>query len=346
MGELGLPVDVPARRRRLTAALAGQGLHDNNIFDLDDPGNRDDCFVPYVRLRELFGEHGIDLDTSDRAPNPDFVIDLNVAEPSSGPSYLLALEPPTICPANEDPAVLSRYRRVFSWNDTLVDGQHIVKLNLPNDIRVWPIDGMGERPLFACIIARNKIATVADPRDLYAERIQAIRWFEQNDPGAFALYGLGWDQPAMRRGLPSRILRQLPLGALRRPPFPSYRGKVDRKTDILSRCRFNFAYENTAIPGYVTEKIFDAMFAGCVPVYWGADNITDYVPGDCFIDRRKFADTGSVVEWLRAIDEREYRIYQENIACFLSSPAARAFASEAFARTIADSIVTDLTLER
>ena len=38
------------------------------------------------------------------------------------------------------------------------------------------------------------------------------------------------------------------------------------------------------VNGYVTEKIFDAFKAGCVPVYWGAENITKYVPAECFID--------------------------------------------------------------
>ena len=40
--------------------------------------------------------------------------------------------------------------------------------------------------------------------------------------------------------------------------------------------------------GYITEKIFDSFAAWCVPVYWGASNVTDYIPEGCFIDRRKF----------------------------------------------------------
>ena len=32
------------------------------------------------------------------------------------------------------------------------------------------------------------------------------------------------------------------------------------------------------VKGYITEKIFDSFFAGVVPIYWGAENITDYVP--------------------------------------------------------------------
>ena len=41
-------------------------------------------------------------------------------------------------------------------------------------------------------------------------------------------------------------------------------------------------------PGYMTEKIWDSFKAKTVPVYWGASNIEEYVPKNCFIDYRDF----------------------------------------------------------
>ena len=41
------------------------------------------------------------------------------------------------------------------------------------------------------------------------------------------------------------------------------------KQDVLSRYLFYFAFENTIESGYVTEKVFDALKAGAVPVYLG-----------------------------------------------------------------------------
>ena len=41
---------------------------------------------------------------------------------------------------------------------------------------------------------------------------------------------------------------------------------------------FVVAMENTEIPDYVTEKVYDALFAGAIPIYLGAPNILDYVP--------------------------------------------------------------------
>lgn len=43
------------------------------------------------------------------------------------------------------------------------------------------------------------------------------------------------------------------------------------KQRVLSRYRYNIAVENSFYPAYVSEKIVDAVLAGCVPVYAGGD---------------------------------------------------------------------------
>jgi hypothetical protein len=36
--------------------------------------------------------------------------------------------------------------------------------------------------------------------------------------------------------------------------------------------------ENTITRDYVSEKVYDALAAGCIPIYWGAPNIGTYIP--------------------------------------------------------------------
>lgn len=43
----------------------------------------------------------------------------------------------------------------------------------------------------------------------------------------------------------------------------------DDKIAYLRQFRFNLCPENSNNKGYVTEKIFQAIEAGCVPIYWG-----------------------------------------------------------------------------
>jgi hypothetical protein len=45
------------------------------------------------------------------------------------------------------------------------------------------------------------------------------------------------------------------------------------KFDVLQRYAFNLCPENSLYPGYITEKIPEAFFAGCVPLTWVDPNI-------------------------------------------------------------------------
>lgn len=49
---------------------------------------------------------------------------------------------------------------------------------------------------------------------------------------------------------------------------PGYQAKLDYLRDY----RFNLCPENSDAPGYVTEKVWHAHAAGCIPVYWGSGN--------------------------------------------------------------------------
>ena len=49
----------------------------------------------------------------------------------------------------------------------------------------------------------------------------------------------------------------------------------DKKRIYLRDYIFNICPENSNADGYCTEKIFDAIAAGCIPVYWGSDNMPE-----------------------------------------------------------------------
>jgi len=46
----------------------------------------------------------------------------------------------------------------------------------------------------------------------------------------------------------------------------------DDKAAYLQQFAFNICPENTNSGGYVTEKIFEAISSGCIPIYWGSYN--------------------------------------------------------------------------
>ncbi|NOT17935.1 MAG: hypothetical protein HOP20_07725 [Sulfuriferula sp.] len=331
------------------AALCGNGLIKNSIFDTASPENRDNCFAPYALLKEKFHVSDIQIDTVDESQGRTLAFELH-QDVQHGTktiiSYLLMFETEFVKIENGDAAEWSKYRKIFTWNDDLIDGDRFVKINFPNPIQVHPIDGFANRNQFCCLISSNKALYVRDDRDLYPERVKVIRWFEMHAPNDFDLYGVGWDVPMVRGNLLGKLERRFwrALGRMvKLHPFPSFRGKVAHKRDVLMKTRFAICYENVRdLPGYITEKIFDCFFSGCVPVYWGASNITDHIPADCFIDRRQFRDTCEVYNFLKAMTEQEFIGYQQRIAAFLQSDAAYPFGSEFFAETIVTTIVQDI----
>jgi len=333
------------------AGLRGNGLVKNIIFDRDNIANRDDCFAPYALLKNVFLEHGVQIDTLDISRSTELLFELHQdvqITSKSNNNYLMLFETEFVKKSNFNASYWSRYRKIFTWCDELVDGDRFIKINFPNPISLNPIDGFKHRPYFCCLIAANKTLALRDSRNLYLERVKAIRWYEQNAPKEFDLYGAGWNMPTPCLGILGKLQRNLYQtvnGFINLNPFPSYRGRVQNKRDVLNNTRFAICYENVSnLPGYITEKIFDCFFSGCIPVYWGANNITKYIPENCFIDRRKFKDDESVYRYLKLITEDDFIGYQKEISRFLSSDRVTQFGSEFFAKTIVSTIVKDLGL--
>jgi len=156
--------------------------------------------------------------------------------------------------------------------------------------------------------------------ELYKERLEIIEHFAEKE---FDLYGIGWNTPI--------------LGGTKKlhdAVSASYRGPVQNKIEVLSQYKFTFAFENTISPGYVTEKIFDAMFAGSVPIYFGAPDITDFVHKNAFIDMCDFKNYDELEFYLRTVTEERYKEYIDAINMYIQSSEYERFSQESFAKKI------------
>jgi len=256
--------------------------------------------------------------------------------------YLVTVESEIIRPDNMNKRHHRHFRRVFTWKDTLVDGKKYIRLMLPNRIPKDPKFDAQKKDRFCTMIAGNKYTN--HPQELYTERIRAIRWFEKNHPEDFDLYGIDWNLYCFRGPKPVRLLNRIrPLRKIFVPKYPSYRGTVKSKKEILDRYKFSICYENARdISGYITEKIFDCFFSGCVPVYRGADNVKDYIPENTFIDIREYRSYEEVYDYMKNMPEKEYAGYLDAIRQFLKSDAAYPFSGECFAETILNLLNEDL----
>jgi len=157
------------------------------------------------------------------------------------------------------------------------------------------------------------------PMQLHDERLALMSALGAR--GLLDVWGPGWD----RLDSIPRHLRSLldPLRGRILGPCPDKRA-------VLRRYRFAIAFENTALKGYITEKLIDAIVAGCVPVYRGAPDAQRAVPTEAFVDCGTVGGAAATAELVATMGDCEARRIVEAGRCFLASPAADLHSYEGF----------------
>jgi hypothetical protein len=301
-------------------------------------------------LRTEFLKRGIELNNPDVNQGKEVAFSIlhdgQEIDHIPTPKYLIATENPYICPLNKNQDYLQSFNGVFTWNANLLHLPNTTHVFIPNQIEVKDTPSFTNRPIFSCIINANKAFPTPVVDDLYRERIQVIRWYQKNAPQFFSLYGLGWNKPEPAFTFSKKIsrrIKRLATQAFGYRPFPSYAGEIADKGSVYQMAKFGYCYENVAnLPDYISEKIFDCFFNGCVPVYWGSSTIEKHIPSNCYIDRRNFKNTEETHQFLLSIDETHYQKYQDNISSFLTSPKAMEFDTTSYVSIIVNKVLSDL----
>jgi hypothetical protein len=83
--------------------------------------------------------------------------------------------------------------------------------------------------------------------------------------------------------------------------------------------------------GWVTEKIFDCLVAGAIPIYLGAPDVEDWVDAECFIDARRFSGYDELRDYLLALSPAEIAAYREAGREYFGTERFKPFTKEAFA---------------
>lgn len=76
-------------------------------------------------------------------------------------------------------------------------------------------------------------------------------------------------------------------------PFPGY---TWAKVLYLRHYRFSISYENTASPGYLTEKLLHVKVAGAVPIYWGDVRVAEDFDPKGFINANELTEDEMLAE--------------------------------------------------
>lgn len=84
------------------------------------------------------------------------------------------------------------------------------------------------------------------------------------------------------------------------------------KIDFLSTRKFNICFEPFTYPGYVTEKIMHAYYAGTIPIYWGNELIASDFNRDSFINVHDFSSFDDAIEYIIEVDSNR-ELYEKTL---------------------------------
>jgi len=74
------------------------------------------------------------------------------------------------------------------------------------------------------------------------------------------------------------------------------------KHEFIRQFRFNLCFENLSLPGYATEKLVEAMWARCIPIYWGDPEIAAQFNSRSFINVSDFDTEEAAIERILQVD--------------------------------------------
>lgn len=310
--------------------------YEDKLFDTSNEVlNRDDTLVPFLELQIKKNEQGIDVHTADFLLNQDYiegggdyyslgVLDNYKALVNRDDIHLKAFvifEPPVVDPTlyKALPDLTAAFDQVYVHNiigdGYSLDGVDTTKLRQ----LFWPqprhevIEKFWERTdrKDRIVVINGNHIPRRVPNELYSKRIEAMASLAKL--GVVDLYGRGWNKWW------SRASMWLPYWKHRKALMSIYKGACESKYEVLSQYKFSLCFENMAMSGYVTEKIFDCLYAGVVPLYLGAPDIKDLIPADVYIDCREFSSWQEMYSVIEKISPEEIQRMRKNGKLFVSS---------------------------
>ena len=236
---------------------------------------------------------------------------------------LVRMEPSIVLPANFAKSRLSQFKRIITVGGS--GSKDSISVHWP---LVWPSVSElrrlrnTKRVDRVVLVNGNKISFIGG--ELYSLRRKAIKALSNLD-----LYGTEWDSAFLNRltvAVKSFAHAVLSL-KLPRPSglslwfqgYSEFKGPVADKLATMSKYKFALVIENSA--EYMSEKLMEALFAGCIPIYVGPDPENFGIPKKLviWVD----ASLDSIQSGLKQASSLDFDDFHSSLSAFLGSIETR-----------------------
>ncbi|MBP5328955.1 MAG: hypothetical protein J6Y75_03575 [Spirochaetaceae bacterium] len=135
-------------------------------------------------------------------------------------------------------------------------------LNKPNYIRypLWILYYFNKKPVFS----KDEIKSFIDS-------INSTHFTKSRDIAMIVRHDRHGSREKLLNALPESV-SVCSAGGWRHNDDSLWNEFKNDKKAYLDQFKFNICTENFDYPGYVTEKLFQAFYSDCIPVYWGSGN--------------------------------------------------------------------------
>lgn len=100
-------------------------------------------------------------------------------------------------------------------------------------------------------------------------------------------------------------------------------GPVENKMDFIRNYKFVLPFENSSHAGYTTEKVFEPILEGCIPIYWENELISKDLNVKRILNYNNYKTSQALVSEMKEIvtnNEKETNILSQPV--FLESSSA------------------------
>lgn len=232
-------------------------------------------------------------------------------------SVLLRFEPDVVCPLNYRASAVRKFGRVLDIGrpSPLPGDWEFWPQNWPDPERAESLRNSYREETRLVLMNANKLSLIKNEQ--YSFRRKLIHSFPLD------VYGPDWDSNVLRR---LRVLAGELIIALANKRLPQaksvsfwfanhthLRGTAIDKLATLARYKFAVIVENS--PDYMSEKLFDALFARCIPIYFGPSIEHFSIPKQLAV-----AAGGDVLSFQNALNQAQdidYELWQQQLDEFL-----------------------------